>query len=1414
MGRIENNINCRIEDWKKSLLDMTKRNRLLWYKPYRTGSLKLDKNVFDEAVDDVLGKVDALAFNGEVWEFAAEADSIESKKNRDNDLNYDDESDLINSRTKALSCIYKKIKQESEERGLNIGYIAVGFLEWYEREDSQTKIRSPLVLVPIKIEQEGRRAPFKVLLNTDEQISLNPIIKRKLETDFNVVIPDFPSDSESCLSFASYLSGLGRQIARESNWTIEEGVVIDTFNFQNLVIWNDLDKNKELVVGSPFCRVLAGSELQDEGFMYEPDEPDLEKVKAVDNLNIYEMDSSQQEAVYRAKKGESFVIQGPPGTGKSQTITNIIAEMLYLGKKVLFVSEKQAALDVVYHKLQKKGLADFCLILHNSKTKKQDVRNQISSSLSFSSKKVCVADEVFKIYDDLDKKRNRLNSYTNKLHEKFDDGTTPYVLMGEIDNLRSTKDLVFDMPEDFDWDADYNTEVADLFYAVDEYGRSFIDDTGHFAKNYWQYYLGEFNNSTRREIQEKIGNITASVLSEKIEALDLNNVASTSKELFDLLDSIPFSQAKHADLDNLVNNILTCQRQINDINKRIRELKKDNSDNRAKITDGFSQKFMDLSDPADDYKKLVNKYSSFLSRFSSDYKKLINRLSEYSLKKMRYRDYVNALHALVSCNTNTAKVSDCEKEALALDDKIKTAFDKLKASAELKKASILQLLEELDFDSLQEYQHYTKTRANLLSKYKLSDFIDKIEGSDNAFKASEVVNVFKKRFLILSLEKTDFDKEYSGYNYIEHSADVNEFRKYDKKILEISAARIKCELVSRMPNFSLFTNQAHGGEIQLLQRELKKKTRLMPTRTLIKNLPVVLPALKPCMMMSPLTVSSYFGMNPKWKFDVVIFDEASQVKPEYAITSIIRGGQVIVAGDSKQMPPTSFFDAMNDDDDAYDEEASQMDSLESILDEMSAAFPDVYLNWHYRSKDESLITFSNNKFYNSRLATFPAPFATGDLGISFTYCKDGIWESRNGNKPEAEMVAKAIFDHIKTQPNRSLGVVTFGKAQENAVNEAVNKLRDAHPECEFFFSDSSSEPFFVKNLERVQGDERDRIIISCGYGKDKTGAFAMRFGPLAASGGERRLNVAISRARRSMTVVSSFRSNEIRGVENNPQRKLIRDFIDYAEHGVSALLGDELSSEDNSPVFDSKFEEDVYNSLVSKGYKLKTQVGSSGYRIDMAVIHPKIEGRYVLAIECDGAAYHSSKTARDRDILRQKVLENNGWKFYRIWSTDWFRDNENAKKRLFDAVQNAIVNYDKRESGIDLMYNQHEGELAIKTKSVDVDAILAKIYNSWASRLRVAHGDGTIRFNGWSNNDGWDSLYVMERYDYIPRIIEEILPYKNGFAPEDIFREINTSVFKKRRYTSQADRIYKNHFKRHFVDTGRVEIIDGSIKTK
>ncbi|TWP16122.1 DUF4011 domain-containing protein [TM7 phylum sp. oral taxon 353] len=295
---VSKNIEKRINDWKKSLLDMTKRNRLLWYKPYKTGSLKLEKDIFDSEVKDILDELNKLAFGGHTIEFSTE---IEIANEQELPLlEYDekkkkDRNEIVKNRTKTLYAINKRIKLENEEKGLNIGYIAVGFLEWYESDDANSKVKSPLVLIPIKTEQDGRRDPLRISLNTNEEITFNPVIKKKLESDFNLIFDIDPQNYETP-SIQKILEQIKKITKNQLNWRVLNEAVIDTFNFQNLAIWHDLDKNAKLVIDNSFSRVLAGSELGDEGFVFEK-EPDLDKTKARNNINIFEVDSSQQTAI-------------------------------------------------------------------------------------------------------------------------------------------------------------------------------------------------------------------------------------------------------------------------------------------------------------------------------------------------------------------------------------------------------------------------------------------------------------------------------------------------------------------------------------------------------------------------------------------------------------------------------------------------------------------------------------------------------------------------------------------------------------------------------------------------------------------------------------------------------------------------------------------------------------------------------------------------------------------------------------------------------------------------------------------------------------------------------------------------------------------------------------------------------------
>jgi hypothetical protein len=425
---------------------------------------------------------------------------------------------------------------------------------------------------------------------------------------------------------------------------------------------------------------------------------------------------------------------------------------------------------------------------------------------------------------------------------------------------------------------------------------------------------------------------------------------------------------------------------------------------------------------------------------------------------------------------------------------------------------------------------------------------------------------------------------------------------------------------------------------------VNKKRRHLPLRGLFEAVPGLLRKLKPCRMMSPLAVSTCLH-HPDLTFDLVVFDEASQARPHDAVCAVDRGRQLLMAGDRKRLPPTDFFSRAPADEELAPEEDGGLEDYASVLDVCGTrGRPRRRRRGHYRGRREVLIAFANRLIYQNELVTFPGvDDVAGNPAVAFDHVADGRWKPGAGggfNAVEARHTAARVMAHFRERPGQSPGAIAFSRRQQTRILDGLERLRRANPDLEGFFAEGRDEPFFVKNLENVQGDERDVIFLGVGYGPDESGRVAMRFGPLNQEGGERRLNVAVTRARRGMVVVSSTRAHDLdlsrssaRGVE------LLRAYLDYAERGTEALRG--AVSGAGGREFDSPFEREVYEAVRGAGLTVHPQVGCSGFRIDLAVVDPRAPGRYLLGVECGGATYHSSATARDQDRLRQEVL--GGW---------------------------------------------------------------------------------------------------------------------------------------------------------------------------
>jgi hypothetical protein len=602
---------------------------------------------------------------------------------------------------------------------------------------------------------------------------------------------------------------------------------------------------------------------------------------------------------------------------------------------------------------------------------------------------------------------------------------------------------------------------------------------------------------------------------------------------------------------------------------------------------------------------------------------------------------------------------------------------------------------------IDEWFAYSTERQRLVD-FGLGGVVEYCEAE--SVPAAEVRNVVEKAVLrgigdaILAT-----DERCSPIRSEDRDALVEEFMTLDKRVVDHAASKVIDACNRRRPSQAI-------GEAGVIRREANKKIKHRPIRQLLTDAGGAAQALLPCFMMSPLTVSQFLPAN--LHFDVVIFDEASQVRPSDAVNAIYRGDQLIVAGDDKQLPPTSFFDLMTSDgEDEYDED--ELDVFDSVLDlcKSSGGVTTLPLRWHYRSRHESLITYSNRAFYDGSLVTYPGALDEGgDLGLAFIHVPNGIYrrgEARD-NPIEARRVAEQVLHHATDHPQRTLGVVAFSEAQATRISYELEAMRRERPDLDEFFSNDRLDGFFVKNLESVQGDERDIIIFSIGYGRDEHGKFTQNFGPINKPGGQRRLNVAATRARRRVEVVSSVTAADFPTDIANAGVFHLRGYLDYAERGQVALAPVETTG--NADV-ESPFEEEVLRVIRDLDYIAIPQVGQAGYRIDIGIRDPARPGRYVLGVECDGAAYHSSKVARDRDRLRQTVLEGLGWTLHRIWGPAWYRNRAGETARLKEAIEAALQGRSPvRPSTVQSAVQE------IELVDVDLDAL-----PSWAVPYEVAN---------------------------------------------------------------------------------------------
>mgnify|MGYP005767681343 CR=1 FL=1 len=1348
----------KLDKWADLLLDTGKRNNLINFKDTRVSTVEVLLPSSDALFQKVDGATSFEVFDPKIIE---EDDAEEASKPEQLQIEVPEEASnasgkasflaqysgkikrqnqilLYNSATNPIAAvknIEKKAREFIEETGVNVAYMAFGFIHWKESDTSNGVFRAPILLVPIQLEQASAVEPY-FIKSSEDDIIVNPTFSYKMDAEYGVKLPEYNDER-----LTVYLEKVTRLVAK-LQWTVTAECKIGIFSFLKINMYRDLKDNANVILANQNVRQLLG-EPTDTGKLYGDEETaDSVTNPLVELHSVVDADSSQIEAIEMAKSGKSFVLQGPPGTGKSQTITNIIAECLSDGKKVLFVSEKMAALNVVYDKLKQAGLAEFCLQLHSHKANKKDVIADICHTLRAG--KSAVSSKAAEEIAIKEKAQHQLDAYAVELHklrpviEK-----SLYQLYESYAAFRSMPDVEYPIPQLSSKGEAYLTETASLLEQYVDY----IPSIGYdYRKNPWYGYINQDTSyQSKNEVKSDL-----SIFSQFLQIL-IPLQQEISEKYGIQCDSIEDAHIWNsffgfAATSKLITPSLLNRVHFDTVTSALRELQTQSADIlavRSVLSAVFDDDIYKL-DGAAYHKRLTKQFGGTFSRlFNAEYKQLITdlrlckkdgkkpsyneavtmteRLSYYQQKNLEFVeaetpikaflgeayhgvetewDYVaeqmSVLEGIFSNNVAFGALEQydsfaSERSVFAdYHHRLETAFaacsaDVLKrvdgyfdcAILDVDAVPCILVLPKLtgclnEMDKLDNWCHF----RNLLSKLDDKQVVPYVNAAiGQNIDPKHIVDAFRKQFYYQWIDSILSENPVlSTFNRISQDKAICTFSEKDTEQFEINKAKIRAELSSMRPSLDMI---ASGSALAILLREGEKKRKQKSIRTLLAETGELVQRIKPCFLMSPLSVSTYLTPDSV-HFDVVVFDEASQIFPQDAIGAIYRANQMIVVGDSKQMPPSNFFNATIEVGD-NDEETGDVTDFESILDLCSTSMQQLRLRWHYRSRYEQLITFSNKNFYDSDLVTFPSSKVDAPgIGVDY-YHVEGVFDRKSHtNRKEAEFVVDLIYQNIEKYPNRSLGVVAFSVAQQDLIDKLLSKRRQSTPEKEYFFKNDGNEPFFIKNLETVQGDERDTIIFSIAYGIDAQGRLLHNFGPLNRVGGERRLNVAVTRAKCNVQLVSSMHYTDIDLKHTSAEgAKLLREYLDYAENGSIAL--ERAISISPFEQFDSDFELEVCDYLRSKGFSVDTQVGCSGFRIDLGLKLPD-SSDYVLAIECDGATYHSLKNARDRDRLRQEILERMGWKFYRIWSTDWFRNKSVEQLRLLEAAADAVKNPTKVEA--------------------------------------------------------------------------------------------------------------------------------------
>ena len=1342
--------------WERKLLDLTLRNNLL--------NLRITKSTIQFLQVNGARLEDALAGGAEMQLLPKPADwnnperstglyqslhaadpllELAAHELGQNRLRcYRSETEL----TANLTALYRSARTAQEENGASTLFIALGFLKWFETGTSEAPRYAPILLLPVEILRKSARVGYVIRSREDEAV-INITLLEKLRQDWGIAVgglDPLPRDA-SGIDVPQVFNIIRRAIMAQPRWDVEEGAVLGLFSFNKFILWNDIHNNAEALLQNKTVASLVSGRLQWTVAPESPHNLDADFAPADIALPIA-TDSSQLEAIIASGEGRSFVLHGPPGTGKSQTITNIIANALFRGKKVLFVAAKKAALDVVEARLESIGIGAFCVELHSNKAKKSGIIEQLRRATVVQKK--ALPGGFAREAERLQALRAELNSTVQALHQKGTFGLSLYEAAGRWSAAGADLNDTLPVPPAAlahltesglqDW-TDAVGELAVVARAVGNpaehplretappaYTPTLKTDVAAALSNYSQKLLAL---QAATDAATRILSVTEGDASPARTEL-LAQLAGAALALPEMPASMLLATSPEPDFARLKSWTATG-RQRDALRTAVRQ-----HYNAGALGLPAGQLLADWNTAGGKW---------FLPKWLGQ-RKVVKALKPFAIAGIDKATVVQTLQTIFDYQAAAQKV-ESNAEALKLAgnlywpdggtdwNAIDAAADSLLAFYKTAGGLVLPsaqpqwrtLFAQAAGESTGTFlathrtalQHFAEAFAaqkqaqtqvaallhipsattgapdlpaetgswialevEKVARWsgatdRLKDWcawvaatrkmqslgLPAIAENTGAVLPENLEGTFRKSFYRAAAEY--LISQSSGlatFNAPLLEQKIQRFKDLSAQFETLTREELYARLAARIPDFS--QEASVSSEVGVLQKALRSNARGVSIRRLFDTLPTLLPRLMPCALMSPISVAQYFDADSP-KFDLVIFDEASQMPTCEAVGAIARATSVIVVGDPKQMPPTSFFSTNN-----VDEDNLEAEDLESILDDcLALSMPSKHLLWHYRSKHESLIAFSNAKYYDNSLLTFPSP---DDLATRVTAVHvPGYYDKgkTRQNRFEAEAIVAEIVRRLgnPATAKRSLGVVTFSVVQQNLIEDLLLLEFQKAPELERIAM-QAEEPLFIKNLENVQGDERDVILFSVCYGPDEDGKVSLNFGPLNREGGWRRLNVAVTRARYEMKVFATLKSDAIDLSRTGAEGVAgLKAFLAFAEKGKRALPAAAVAQ-----VPAGGLETAIAEALRAKGFTVHQSVGCSGYRVDLAVVHPAKPGEYLLGIICDGQSYGAARTARDRELVQPGVLQSLGWKLHRVWSAAWWEASETVLAGIIAAIEAAL----------------------------------------------------------------------------------------------------------------------------------------------